>query len=61
MLFERPGPLIERADRLEEENEVPLILIDAAEESIAIPILQFPIWLTFAATPNELYIEEELI
>ena len=61
VLFERPGPLIERADRLEEENEVPLILIDAAEESIAIPILQFPIWLTFAATPNELYIEEELI
>ncbi len=61
VLFERPEPLIERADRLEAENEVPLILIDAAEQSIEIPILQFPIWLTFAATPDELYIEEELI
>ena len=61
VLFERAEPLIERADRLEAENEVPLILIDAAEKSIEIPILQFPIWLTFAATHNELYIEEELI
>ncbi len=61
VLFERSEPLIERADRLEAANEVPLILIDASEQSIEIPILQFPIWLTFAATPDELYIEEELI
>ncbi len=61
VLFERPEPLIERADRLEEVNEVPLILIDAAEQSIDIPILQFPIWLAFAATPDELYLEEDLI
>ncbi len=61
VLFERSGPLIERADRLEEANEVPLILIDAAEKNIEIPILQFPIWLAFAAKDEELYIEEELI
>ncbi len=61
VLFERSGPLIERADRLEISNEVPLILIDAAERNIEIPILQFPIWLAFAATPDELYLEDELI
>ncbi len=59
VLFERPEPLIERADRLEAANEVPLILIDALEKSIEIPILQFPIWLAFAASPDELYDDDE--
>ena len=61
VLFERSDGLIEKADRLEERDEVPLILIDAAEQSIDIPILQFPIWLAFAASNEELYAEEELI
>jgi len=61
VLFERADGLIEKADRLEEKNEVPLILIDAAESVIEIPILQFPIWLAFAATPQEIYLEEEII
>ena len=61
VLFERGDGLIEKADRLEERDEVPLILIDSAEQSIDIPILQFPIWLAFAASPEELYEEEELI
>ena len=37
VLFERPEALVERADRLEERGEVPLILIDAAERSVDIP------------------------
>nr|WP_115093209.1 DUF3086 domain-containing protein [Synechococcus sp. UW106] len=53
MLFERPEALVERADRLEERGEVPLILIDAAERSVDIPVLQFPLWLAFAAGPGE--------
>tara|TARA_Y100001968_G_C19454354_1_gene771404 strand:+ start:2662 stop:3741 length:1080 start_codon:yes stop_codon:yes gene_type:complete len=61
MLFERGDGLVEKADRLEERGDVPLILIDAAEQSIDIPILQFPIWLAFAASPEEIYSEEELI
>ena len=61
MLFERGDGLVEKADRLEERNEVPLIIIDSAEKSIDIPILQFPIWLAFAATPEEIYAEEDLI
>tara|TARA_Y100001968_G_scaffold333902_1_gene400796 strand:+ start:2721 stop:3731 length:1011 start_codon:yes stop_codon:yes gene_type:complete len=59
VLFERADGLVERADKLEERGEVPLIILDAAETSIEIPILQFPLWLAFAASQEELYQEEE--
>ena len=61
VLFERPEALVERADRLEERGEVPLILIDAAERSVDIPVLQFPLWLAFAAGPNERLDEDDLL
>jgi FtsZ-binding cell division protein ZapB len=60
VLFERPEALVERADRLEEQNELPFIVIDAAERAIAIPILQFPLWLAFAGTPLEMAAEDDL-
>lgn len=60
VLFERPEALVERADRLEEQNELPFIVIDAAERAIEIPILQFPLWLAFAGTPIELAAEDDL-
>ena len=53
VLFERGDALVERADRLEERGEVPLILIDASEQVVDIPVLQFPLWLAFAAGPGE--------
>lgn len=59
VLFERPEPLIERADRLEERGELPFIVIDAAERAVEIPILQFPLWLAFAAGPAEMIDEED--
>ena len=61
VLFERSDGLIERADRLEERGELPLIIIDAAEINVEIPILQFPIWLAFAGGPHEIYEEDGLI
>jgi hypothetical protein len=61
VLFERPEALVERADRLEERGEVPLILIDAAERSIDIPVLQFPLWLAFAAGPGERLDDDDLL
>jgi len=61
VLFERSDGLIERADRLEERGDLPFIIIDAAEINVEIPILQFPIWLAFAASPNEIFEEDELI
>ena len=53
VLFERPDALIDRADRLEERGELPFIVVDAAERAVEIPILQFPLWLAFAAGPGE--------
>ncbi|MCT0218673.1 DUF3086 domain-containing protein [Synechococcus sp. CS-1329] len=60
VLFERPDALIERADRLEERGELPFIVVDAAEQVVDIPVLQFPLWLAFAATANELALEQDL-
>ena len=60
VLFERADALIERADRLEERGELPFIVIDAAEQVIDIPILQFPLWLAFAACPGEIDAEADL-
>ena len=34
---------------------MPLILIDAAERVVDIPVLQFPLWMAFAAGPGEIY------
>ena len=60
VLFERPEALIERADRLEERGELPFIVVDAGEQAVAIPVLQFPLWLAFAAAPGEIASEEDL-
>lgn len=53
VLFERADALIERADRLEERGELPFIVIDAGVSAVEIPVLQFPLWLAFAAGPGE--------
>ena len=60
VLFERPEGVIERADRLEANEELPFIIIDASETSVEIPILQFPLWLAFAGSDNEIYDDLEL-
>ena len=61
MLFERHEALVERADRLEEKGELPFIVVDAAEATVAIPILQFPLWLVFAGDPQEFNYQEDLL
>jgi len=61
VLFERPDALIERADRLEERGELPFIVVDAAEPAVEVPILQFPVWLAFAGSPNEIALEDDLL
>ncbi len=60
VLFERAEALIERADRLEERDELPFIVVDAAERVVEISLLQFPLWLAFAAGSDELLLEEDL-
>jgi hypothetical protein len=61
VLFERSEALVERADRLEEQGELPFIVVDSAEKEVASSILQFPLWLVFAADASELAAEEELL
>ncbi len=61
VLFERGNAVVERADRLEARGEVPLILIDAAERNVDIPVLQFPLWLAFSAGPDEIFDEDEYL
>ena len=53
VLFERADALIERADRLEERGELPFIVIDPGVAAVEIAVLQFPLWLAFAAAPGE--------
>lgn len=52
ILFESPDALAQKADRLVKEEQLPLILIDDAEEEVSLAILQFPLWLAFAPEPQ---------
>lgn len=51
-LFEAPEPLVQKAERLVEADDLPLILVDETEEKISLGILQFPLWLAFAPDPQ---------
>lgn len=51
MLFESSEPMAQRAERLLENNYLPLIIIDESEGKIALSVLQFPLWLAIAPDP----------
>ena len=50
---EAPEAVAQRADRLIDQEQLPVIIIDEAEESVSLAILQFPLWLAFAPDPKE--------
>jgi len=50
-LFDAPEPLAQRADRLVKQKFLPIIIIDESEGVIDLSLLQFPLWLAFAADP----------
>ncbi|WP_072619544.1 DUF3086 domain-containing protein [Spirulina major] len=52
-LFEAPEALIQKAERLVEMKQLPLIVIDETEDVINLALLQFPLWLAFAPDPNQ--------
>jgi hypothetical protein len=52
VLFEVPEALSQKADRLLKQKQIPLILIDETENQINLGLLQFPLWLAFAADPE---------
>jgi glutathione S-transferase len=49
--FELPDALIQKADRLDEAGDLPLIIIDEGEGAVSLGILEFPLWLAFAPDP----------
>jgi glutathione S-transferase len=48
VLFESPESLMQRADRIIENDDLPLIIIDQSENEVDLSLLQFPLWLAFA-------------
>jgi hypothetical protein len=52
VLFEDAELLSQKAERLIKDGLMPLVLIDETEGQINLGILQFPLWLAFAAEPK---------
>jgi len=54
VLFEEASALVQKADRLMTQKQVPLIIVDETEDQISLSILQFPLWLAFAPDPQQM-------
>lgn len=54
VLFEAPEPLVQKAERLLKEGQMPLVIIDETEDQISLSLLQFPLWLAFAPEPQQM-------
>jgi hypothetical protein len=54
VLFESPEALIQKADRLVEEKNIPLVILDETEDRVNLSLLQFPLWLAFAPEPQQM-------
>ncbi|MBE9010605.1 DUF3086 domain-containing protein [Pseudanabaenaceae cyanobacterium LEGE 13415] len=53
-LFEVPEPLALKAERLDKDGFLPLIIVDETEENINLALLQFPLLLAFAPSPQQM-------
>ncbi|MDJ1177242.1 DUF3086 domain-containing protein [Roseofilum sp. BLCC_M91] len=51
-MFEAPEPLALKADRITQQKQLPLIIIDESEDKVSVSMLQFPLWLAFAPNPE---------
>ncbi|MEG4807984.1 DUF3086 domain-containing protein [Microcoleus sp. F8-D3] len=59
IMFESAEALAQKADRLVKDGKLPLIVIDETEDLISLSILQFPLWLAFAADPQTLMVAKD--
>jgi len=53
-LFEVPEQLALKAERLDKDGFLPLIVVDESEENINLALLQFPLLLAFAPSPQQM-------
>jgi hypothetical protein len=59
VLFEAAEPLVLKAERLMNEGQMPLIMIDETENLINLALLQFPLWLAFASDPQQMQMSSD--
>lgn len=52
ILFESADALIQKADRIVEDEDIPFVIVDETETEINMGLLQFPLWLAFAPEPQ---------
>ncbi|BAQ63996.1 DUF3086 domain-containing protein [Geminocystis sp. NIES-3709] len=48
VLFETSEALIQKGDRIVEEKDLPLIIMDQTDDKVSLSLLKFPLWLAFA-------------
>ncbi|GAB4189957.1 MAG: hypothetical protein Fur006_31700 [Coleofasciculaceae cyanobacterium] len=53
-LFEEAAVVVQKADRLLAQKQLPLIIVDETEDQINLSMLQFPLWLAFAPDPQQM-------
>jgi hypothetical protein len=54
VLFESPEALVQKAERLVEQKQMPLVIVDEGENQVNLSLLQFPLWLAFAPEPQQM-------
>jgi len=54
VLFEEASALVQKADRLMSQKQLPFIIVDETEDKVGLSILQFPLWLAFAPDPQQM-------
>lgn len=52
VLFETPESLIQKGDRIVEEKDLPLVIMDQSDDKVSLSLLKFPLWLAFAPEAN---------
>ena len=48
ILFETASALIKKGDRIIEEDDLPLVIMDLNDDRVSLSLLKFPLWLAFA-------------
>ena len=54
VLFESPQAVVQKAERLSEQRQMPLVIFDEGENQVNLSLLQFPLWLAFTPEPQQM-------
>ena len=48
ILFETATALIKKGDRIMDQDDLPLVIMDLDDDRVSLSLLKFPLWLAFA-------------